>query len=90
MPIVKVDKKGRITLPKQLTAQYHIRHGQSLVIKASGSSDMLLLSRLTPRSKESEDDDPLMWSMRHPLKTGLKGKALVKRIEELKREAWSP
>ena len=88
MPIVKVDKKGRITLPSRLARQMRIRHGDSLILKPR--QDALVIHRVGPSSEASIESDPLIWNLRHPLKLRSKVKNLKKELEKIEDEMWLP
>ena len=84
MPIVKVDKKRRITLPKRVALQFHIRHGQSLVLKPS--RDTIVIRRLGSTSKEAAESDSLTWLVRHPVKTRVTN--MKKRLDQIEDAMW--
>ena len=86
MPIVKVDRKGRITLPRNVAQQFKIRHGQSLILKPV--KDAIVIRHVEPSSKHATQHDSLTWLLHHPLKTPIKD--LKKKLDKIEDEMWLP
>ncbi len=83
MPVVKLDEKGRIQLPKTFRKELHLRPRQPLVVKKQG--ELLTVSKVT---KVSPNEDPLLRDIiLNPLKS--KKKVTKELLEELKDEMWS-
>jgi bifunctional DNA-binding transcriptional regulator/antitoxin component of YhaV-PrlF toxin-antitoxin module len=67
MPVVQVDEKGRITLPRRVEEELDIT-GQAVLLEPRSVS--LVLERLEPRSAQATRTDPLFWLLAHPAHVG--------------------
>ncbi|MBI4167789.1 MAG: AbrB/MazE/SpoVT family DNA-binding domain-containing protein [Candidatus Aenigmarchaeota archaeon] len=86
MPVVKVDEKGRIQLPKGLRHELGIKARQSLVVQKQG--DLLTVGRVGKIGKADVKNDPLLRDIiLHPLK----GKVKITKefLDKLEEEQWS-
>lgn len=83
MPVVKVDEKGRIQLPKGLRHELGIKARQSLVVLKQG--ELLTVGRV---GKANAKEDPLLREFtRHPLRGGKLSKKMLDEIEDT---MWLP
>ena len=83
MPVVKVDEKGRIQLPKGLRHELDIKARQSLVVQKQG--ELLTVSKV---GKVNAKEDPLLKDiMLRPIKT--KTKVTRELLDKLEQEQWS-
>ncbi len=83
MPIVKMDDRGRIQLPKELRKELRLRARQPLVVRREGEE-----LRLTKAKELDPAKDPLLRDiLLHPLKS--KVKITKKLLDKLEEEQWS-
>ncbi len=83
MPVVKVDEKGRIQLPKGLRHELGIKARQSLVVQRQG--ELLTISRV---GKVNAKEDPLLKDIiLRPVRT--KVKVTKELLDKLEQEQWS-
>ncbi|MBI4174801.1 MAG: hypothetical protein HY517_04085 [Candidatus Aenigmarchaeota archaeon] len=84
MRILKIDKKWRVILPRSLRRQAGIQNATHLEARASGG----VITMKVLKASRIRDDDPLIRSLRKPLRAKKKvSKADLERIEN---EMWLP
>ena len=83
MPVVKVDEKGRIQLPKALRHELHLKPRQSLNVQKQGE-----VPTVSKVGNMNLNEDPLLKDIiHHPLKSKIRiTKSLLNRLEE---KQWS-
>lgn len=83
MPVVKVDEKGRIQLPKVLRHELGLKVRQSLVVQRQG--ELLTVSKV---GRTNSKDDPLLREfIQRPLRGGKLSKKMLDEIEDT---MWLP
>lgn len=83
MPIVKMDDRGRIQVPKELRKELRLRAREPLVVRREGEE-----LRLTKAKELDPAKDPLLRDiLLHPLKS--KVKITKKLLDKLEEEQWS-
>ena len=84
MPVVKVDKKGRIQLPSKVRKSWNLRPKESLLLEVE--RDVLSVKKMKKRKPET---DPLLHDILiNPLHS--KKKITRTMLRKLKDETWSP
>lgn len=84
MPVVKIDKKGRIQLPRVVRRTWNLRPKQSLDVEIHKSTLVVRKSR-----KLDSRTDPLLRDILiSPGRS--KVKVTKKLLEKLEEEAWKP
>ncbi len=85
MTVVKIDGKGRITIPRQVRKAAHLRPNQSLNLRLA--EDSIVLKRMHAEKSKFEED-PLFKDLRNPAHADPKR---LKRLdlEKLEEELWS-
>ena len=85
MAVVKIDSKGRITIPRQVRKAAHLRPNQPLNLRLA--EDSIVLKKIhTEKSKFEED--PLFKDLRNPAHVDPK-KIKKLDLEALEEELWS-
>lgn len=84
MPIVKIDEKGRIRLPREIRKVWHLRPRQPLLVEIRGG----VLSVHRARKVEPSHDPLLHDILRNPGRSRVR--LTRKLLLRLKDETWSP
>ena len=86
MPVVKIDEKGRIQLPRELRNELHLRPKQPVVVRKQG--DVLTVSRMSKSVRMDSKEDPLLRDIIHrPLKSGKRITTEI--LENMETDQWS-
>lgn len=86
MPVVKIDKKWRIVLPKNIRKNIRLRQSQRLKLRVE--KDSIVLKKLKD-DKAVKEEDSFLKDIRNPIHVDPKKlkKIDLKKIEE---EMWLP
>jgi len=60
--VVKIDKKGRLVIPKEFREMFNIKESTHLIIEAEGQNTLKI--RLISENEEDYTSDPL-WNLIH-------------------------
>ncbi len=83
MPVVKVDEKGRIQLPKVMRHELRLKPRQPMIVQKQG--DIIMVSKV---GKMNAEEDPLLRDIvSHPLRS--KVRITKKLLDKLEQEQWS-
>jgi len=83
MPIVKLDEKGRVQLPKELRTEMRLKAHQPLVVRKQGEQILMTRTGSIDPGKDPLLNDILV----HPLHS--KVKVTKKLLDKLEEEQWS-
>jgi len=85
--LVKMDKKGRVTLPSKIRTQAHLRFSAPMRIELKQKS--IILKPLPGKTESSRNNDPLFWLLRHPVHVNPKKLKKIN-LRKLREEMWYP
>jgi bifunctional DNA-binding transcriptional regulator/antitoxin component of YhaV-PrlF toxin-antitoxin module len=85
--LVKMDKKGRVTLPRTVRNQARLKFDSPMKIELRQRE--IILRPLSGKGDLCRSRDSLLWSLRHPEHVDLKKLRKID-LAELEKDMWYP
>lgn len=85
--LVKIDKKGRVTLPKMLRNQARFKLNSRM--RAEVRERSIVLKPLPDKSDFCTSGDSLLWLLRHPAHVDARKLKKID-LDKIEREMWYP